>query len=75
MKKKTTPKKSSNGISKVSETPKLAITTVEELTQLNHDQQILQIQKILDYFVAEGMAYEISPGQYTLTEEGKKMVA
>jgi predicted transcriptional regulator len=40
-------------------------------SQQNLEKQ--KIQKILEYFVAEGIAYEVSPGQYMLTEEGKKM--
>jgi hypothetical protein len=35
--------------------------------------EIKKIQKVLDYFVAEGIAYEVEPGFYALTEGGKKM--
>ena len=74
MKKKTSQKLKGATVTKTLKNQKLPVNTVAELNQLNHDQQIKQIQKVLDYFVAEGMAYEVSPGQYTLTEEGKKMV-
>ena len=34
-----------------------------------------EIQNVLNYFVKEGMAKEVSPGEYVLTEEGKKVSA
>jgi hypothetical protein len=36
-------------------------------------QEIKQVEKILKYFVAEGIAEEVSEGKYILTEEGKKL--
>lgn len=34
-----------------------------------------EIQNVLDYFVKEGVVTEIAPGEYALTEEGKKVAA
>lgn len=34
-----------------------------------------EIQNVLDYFVKEGVVTEITPGEYVLTEEGRKVVA
>lgn len=43
-----------------------------EKANLQHKKEI---QNILNYFVKEGMAKEVSPGEYVLTEEGKKISA
>lgn len=43
-----------------------------EETDLQHKKEI---QNMLNYFVKEGMAKEVSPGEYILTEEGKKVSA
>ena len=32
-----------------------------------------EIQNILNYFVKEGVVEEISPGEYVLSEQGRKM--
>lgn len=32
-----------------------------------------EIQNVLDYFVKEGVVTEITPGEYVLTEEGRKV--
>jgi predicted transcriptional regulator len=32
-----------------------------------------EIQNVLDYFIKEGVVEEISPGEYVLTEEGRKI--
>jgi len=39
----------------------------------NKERKLQEIQKILEYFVAEGIAYEVSPGQYSLTKEGREL--
>ena len=33
-----------------------------------------EIQSVLDYFVKEGMAEEVAPGEYVLSEAGKKVI-
>lgn len=33
-----------------------------------------EIQNVLDYFVKEGMVEEVSPGEYVLSTEGRKVM-
>jgi hypothetical protein len=33
-----------------------------------------EIQNVLDYFIKEGVVEEVSPGEYVLSEQGKKIV-
>lgn len=42
-----------------------------EETDLQHKKEI---QNVLDYFVKEGMAEEVAPGEYVLSEAGKKVI-
>jgi hypothetical protein len=70
MRKKTSKPKKKTIDKTLTEKPKKGYIESER----GQKQQIQQIQNVLDYFVAEGIAYEVSEGQYALTKEGKKMV-
>jgi uncharacterized protein YrrD len=70
MRKKTSKPKKKTIDKTLTEKPKKGYIESER----GQKQQIQQIQNVLDYFVAEGIAYEVSEGQYALTKEGRKMV-
>jgi len=73
MRKKTSKPKKKTIDKTLTEKPKKGYIESER-GQKQQIQQIQQIQNVLDYFVAEGIAYEVSEGQYALTKEGRKMV-